>query len=147
MHHLKIIPLLSTLLLSNAAYAEDPIYTSIFSNSAIGGYDPVAYFTTGKPEKGSKQFKLKYKGANWYFSTAEHRRMFQMNPGKYAPQYGGYCAWAVAHNTTAKGDPLQWTIYRDKLYLNYDRKIQADWAANKDQWIQAADANWPKVLE
>lgn len=143
----KIILSLGALLLLTTAAAQDSIYTPLFSSSAVGGYDPVAYFTAGKPEKGKAQFKLKYKGANWYFGSTEHRRMFQMNPGKYAPQYGGYCAWAVAHDTTAKGDPLQWTIHQDKLYLNYDQKIQADWAANKDYLIEAADKNWPKVIQ
>ncbi len=147
MYFQKIILALGTLILLTTAAAQDAIYTSFLSSSAVGGYDPVTYFTDGKPQKGAKQFKLKYKGANWYFTSTEHRRIFQMNPGKYAPQYGGYCAWAVAHDTTAKGDPLQWTIHQDKLYLNYDRKTQRDWDKNKDRWIQLADHHWPKIIQ
>lgn len=143
----KIAMFAGTLLLFAAAAAQDLIYTSFFSSSAVGGYDPVAYFTDGKPVKGNSRFKLRYKGANWYFASAGHRRMFQMNPGKYIPQYGGYCAWAVAHNDTAKGDPLQWTIHDGKLYLNYDQQTQADWNADRDHWIEAADRYWPQVIQ
>lgn len=143
----KLILFLGTSILFSTAASRELIYTPFLSSSAVGGYDPVAYFTDGKPRKGAKQFKLKYKGANWHFTSAEHRRMFQTNPGKYAPQYGGYCAWAVAHDTTARGDPLQWTIHRDKLYLNYDQKTQHDWSKNKDHWIQLADQHWPKIIQ
>ncbi len=143
----KSILLFSLLVFITTARAEAPIYTSFFSNSAVGGYDPVSYFTQGQPVKGKPQFKLRYKAADWYFSSQQHREMFQNNPDKYMPQYGGYCAWAVAHDTTAKGDPLQWTIYQDKLYLNYDKKIQADWAKDKDHWIREANNHWPDVIK
>ena len=148
MNLLKIAILAAILpFITAVAAADDLIYTAFFSNSAVGGYDPVAYFTDGKPVKGNDKIKLKYKGATWYFASTEHRRMFQMNPGKYAPQYGGYCAWAIAHDDTAKGDPLQWTIHKNKLYLNYDRKTRTDWEADKDRWIKAGNSNWPKVIQ
>jgi len=147
MNLLKFSIFTGTLFFFAAAAAQDLIYTPFFSNSAVGGYDPVAYFTDGRPVKGNDRFKLKYKGANWYFASAEHRRMFQMNPGKYTPQYGGYCAWAVAHHDTAKGDPLQWTIHGGKLYLNYDKKTRSDWSADKDHWIRAGDRYWPRIIQ
>lgn len=146
MRHSTPVLLFSLLLLFNNAGAESPVYTSLFSNSAVGGYDPVSYFTEGKAEKGSSRFKLRYKNVDWYFSSRQHREMFQSNPTGYMPQYGGYCAWAVAHGTTAKGDPLQWTVYQGKLYLNYDKEIQADWAKDKNHWIQEANGNWPEVI-
>ncbi len=143
----KIIMLFSALLLFSAVQAEDHIYTGLFSNKALDGHDPVAYFTLGRPVKGQKRFRLKYQGVDWYFSSAEHRRLFQADPEKYAPRYGGYCAWAVAHGTTARGDPRQWTIREGRLYLNYDADIQKDWLADPQRWIREADNNWPAVLE
>jgi YHS domain-containing protein len=119
----------------------------LFSNAAVGGYDPVTYFTQGRPAKGSKAYSLEHEGATWYFISKENRRLFQANPEKYAPRYGGYCAWAVAHGTTARGDPRQWTLYEGKLYLNYDAAIKKDWEQDKPRWIREADRNWPKVLQ
>jgi YHS domain-containing protein len=143
----KIMIFFSTLLLFSTVHAEDRIYTGLFSNTALDGYDPVAYFTLGRPMKGKKRFQLEHQGANWYFSSEEHRRLFQADPEKYAPRYGGYCAWAVAHGTTARGDPHQWTIRQGRLYLNYNADIQKDWLADPQRWIREADNNWPAVLE
>ncbi|WP_456446525.1 YHS domain-containing (seleno)protein [Thiolapillus sp.] len=135
----------SMVLMISSAMAEEAVYTPLFSDTAVGRYDPVAYFTEGHPVKGSKRFPLEYKGATWYFASEEHRQMFQANPGKYAPQYGGYCAWAVAHDTTARGDPLQWTLHEGKLYLNYDAAIRKDWEQDKAHWIREADRFWPTL--
>jgi len=143
----KIMIFFNTLLLFSTVHAEDRIYTGLFSNTALDGYDPVAYFTLGRPMKGKKRFQLEHQGANWYFSSEEHRRLFQADPEKYAPRYGGYRAWAVAHGTTARGDPRQWTIRQGRLYLNYNAKIQKDWLADPQRWIREADNNWPAVLE
>lgn len=123
------------------------VYTSFFSSIAIGGYDTVAYFSKKKPVKGSEKYQTKYKSVVWQFSNLENLKKFKLNPKKYAPQYGGYCSWAVAKNKTAKGDPLQWSIYNNKLYLNYDKKIQNKWLANKKQFIKDADKNFPGVLD
>jgi YHS domain-containing protein len=147
MHKSKISIFFSLLFIFSTGMAEDAIYTSLFSSTAVGGYDPVAYFTEGRPVKGNKAHHLRHQGATWYFASEEHRRLFQANPDRYAPQYGGYCAWAVAHDTTASGDPLQWTIHRGRLYLNYDADIQKDWAKDKAHWIREADRNWPAVLK
>ena len=144
-HWYILFPL--ALLVSLSIRADAPIYTGTFSNTALSGYDTVAYFETGAAAKGSKQHSTEYMGARWLFSSADHLNKFKANPAFYAPQFGGYCAWAVAHNNTAKGDPLQWTLYKDKLYLNYDASIKALWRADKDAKIAAAEANWPAVLE
>jgi len=86
---------------------------------AIKGYDPVAYHKEGKPVKGSNKFELKWKDATWRFASTEHRDLFRADPEKYAPRYGGYCAWAVAQGTTASVDPKNaWKIVDGKLYLN-----------------------------
>ena len=126
--------------------AEDPIYTGSFSNVAAGGYDVTAYFTEAKPVKGKKAFRTEYKGADWYFASEENLDKFTGNPEMYAPQYGGYCAWAVAQGSTASGDPLQWTVHNDKLYLNYDKEVNERWSADKDRFIVDGDKNWPSVL-
>ena len=127
--------------------AESEIYTSFFSSSAVGGYDTVAFFTDKKPVKGLDEYSTSYKGAKWYFSSQKNLEMFAANPEKYAPQYGGYCAWAVAEGDTAKGDPLHWSLYNGKLYLNYNKTIKNRWLNNVDEFITRADANWPKVIE
>jgi hypothetical protein len=83
----------------------------------------------------------------WRFASAEHRDLFVANPEKYAPQYGGYCAYAVSQNSTAGIEPEQFTIVGEKLYLNYNAKIQSRWLDQRDEFIIAADANWPGVIE
>ena len=142
----KVILLLSLLWINNL-FAADPVYTSFFSNSALGGYDAVAYFTQGKPQPGKKQFTFKYQGVNWLFSSAQHLNMFKANPQQYAPQYGGYCAWAVAEkNDLVSGDPLRWNIVAGKLYLNYDQEIQTKWQKNIPGFIAQGDIAWPKLV-
>lgn len=147
--NLSIIPkiLFSLLLiLSFQAQAESKIYTAFFSNLAVSGYDTVAYFREGKPVKGSDDFTTKYQGAVWQFKNQSNLDAFLLAPESYAPQYGGYCAWAVAQNSTAKGDPLQWYISDGKLYLNYNEDIRTKWLNDKDSLITKADKNWPAVI-
>jgi len=127
--------------------ADDPVYTGIFSNKAVGGYDTVAYFTEKKPVKGSSKFKSEYKGAEFLFSSAENKALFDAEPDAYAPQYGGYCAWAVSQGYTASGDPKSWTVDNGKLYLNYNRKILDRWLKDVPGFVELGDSNWPKVLE
>lgn len=135
------------MLLSGVVYAQDPIYTGFFSNKALNGYDTVAYFTDNKPIKGDEKYVTEYKGANWYFSSAEHLSMFKENPEKYAPQYGGYCAWAVAAKSDfASGDPNQWSLIDGKLYLNYNADVKADWDKDPQGFIKKGDQNWPKLI-
>ena len=135
------------LLLSTLSVADDEIYTGIFSSKALDGYDTVAYFTENKPVKGSSDYKTKYKGADWYFSSNENRQTFIANPEKYAPQYGGYCAWAVsAKNDFAPGDPEEWSLVDGKLYLNYNDDIKTQWEADQANHIVQADKNWPALI-
>ncbi|MCP5161710.1 MAG: YHS domain-containing protein [Hahellaceae bacterium] len=140
------ILLVFSVVFSPSLFAKSPIYTAFFSDLAVSGYDTVAYFTEGKPVKGESSFSTEYQGAKWLFSSQAHLDKFKAEPQKYAPQYGGYCAWAVANNDTAKGDPLQWYLQDGKLYLNYDAEIRAKWLKDKDALIIKADANWPAVL-
>ncbi|MBT0956105.1 YHS domain-containing protein [Alphaproteobacteria bacterium KMM 3653] len=114
---------------------------------AIKGYDPVAYFTEEKPVEGSADFTHEYNGATWRFASAENRDMFVADPEAYAPQYGGYCAFALSKNAIATSDPDAWTVYEGKLYLNYSLKVRGFWLEDVPGNIALADANWPSVLE
>lgn len=135
----------AVMLSGNAAAAVDEIYTGFFSNKAIKGYDAVAYFTEGMPVEGSAEFSMEYKGAQWLFSSQENLQMFRADPEAYAPQYGGYCAFAVANGETASAEPELWTIHDGKLYLNYNRSINAQWRDNMESFIEQADSNWPTI--
>ena len=85
-------------------------------------------------------------GSKWYFASAANRDAFAADPAKYAPQYGGYCAWAVSQGYTAKIDPEAWKIVDGKLYLNYSKSIQEKWVAGGvDRLIAAGDGNWPGI--
>lgn len=113
---------------------------------AIRGYDPVAYFKQRRPIRGNSKFETEYKGAVFRFANAENLADFNAKPAKFAPQYGGYCAWAVSHGYTASIDPDAWTIEGDKLYLNYSLRVRSQWEADKQNRITLADENWPAVL-
>lgn len=143
--------ILSAALVSGAvlqgAAAKEPVYTSTFSNLALSGYDPVGYFSEGKPVEGKSGFQLEWQGAIWRFSSQENLEAFRNDPAAYAPQYGGYCAWAVSQGYTASADPTAWRIVDGKLYLNYSAGIQERWEKDIAGHIKNADANWPKVLE
>jgi YHS domain-containing protein len=115
------------------------------SNQAIRGYDPVAYFTAGKPVKGDQRFTFHWKEADWYFSSKEDLNLFMKDPQKYAPQYGGYCAYGMSEAKKAPTDPSAWTIVNGKLYLNYSLQVEESWKKNQKQRIGQADKNWPQI--
>jgi hypothetical protein len=117
------------------------------SSGAIRGHDPVAYFTQGAPIKGSEKIVFEWKGAKWRFANAENRDLFAKSPEKYAPQYGGYCAYGVAQNYAVSIDPEAWRIVDGKLYLNYSKGVQRDWNKDVPGYIRKADTNWPNVLK
>jgi len=127
-----------------ALAAVDPVNKNIFG-TALKGYDAVAYFKEGKPVKGKDEFRYDWIGAKWYFASAANRDEFAKTPEKYAPQFGGYCAWAVAHNYTANIDPEAWRIVDGKLYLNYSKDVQKKWEADVPGFIKQANENWPKL--
>lgn len=129
-----------------ASARDAEIYTGIFSSLAVGGYDAVAYFRENRPVKGKAEFSMQYKGATWQFASADNLNAFKANPTAYAPQYGGYCAWAVSQNYTASGDPLVWKIVNGRLFLNYDQSVQTTWEKDIPGHIASADKNWPGVL-
>lgn len=128
------------------AAKEPPVYTSLFGRAGAGGHDVVAYFTEGKPVPGDKAFTHSWNGAEWRFASAANRDLFAAAPEKYAPQYGGYCAWAVSQGYTASGDPKFWKVVDNRLYLNYDNDVQKKWEKDIPGFIVSADKNWPTVL-
>jgi YHS domain-containing protein len=113
---------------------------------AIKGYDPVAYFTDSRPVRGMPEFKYVWKRSEWRFASSDHLEMFKKNPEKYAPRYGGYCAYAVSQGKTADIDPEAWTISEGKLYLNLDKDVHRLWEKNRQEYIRKADEHWPRML-
>lgn len=134
-------------LVGSSAHALEPINKTLFGGLAVKGYDPEAYFQAGKPVKGSKEFSYIWQGATWLFATAQHRDQFVAAPDRFAPQYGGYCAWAVSQGYTADIDPEAWKIVEGRLFLNYSPKIQARWQADLTNLVNAADHHWPDLLK
>ncbi len=122
--------------------ASGPVFTGNTPGIAINGYDTVAYITEGKPVEGSSDHSHKWKDVEWRFASAENKALFVANPQKYAPQYGGFCAYAVANGSTAKTEPDAFTVVDKKLYLNYDKNIQSRWERDKVQYIKDGDKNW-----
>jgi hypothetical protein len=112
---------------------------------AIKGFDPVAYFTEGKPLQGLPEYETVWKGATWRFVNDEHRTMFIRSPEQYAPRYGGYCAYAVSRGKTADIDPDAWTIVNHRLYLNLNKDVQGLWDRDRQEYIRKADQNWPHL--
>lgn len=135
------------LVVAGPAAAKSEINKSFFGDVAIEGTDPVAYFTDNKPVKGSANFAHQWKGAEWRFKSAANRDAFAAAPDKYAPQFGGYCAWAVSQGYTATIDPEAWTIVGERLYLNYSKGVQAQWRQDIPGNIALGRENWPGVLD
>lgn len=113
---------------------------------AIGGYDPVAFFTQGAAVKGNEAIRAEWKGAQWYFGNEEHKNAFLAEPAKYAPQYGGYCAYGTADGHKAPTMADTWTIIDGKLYFNYNKKVKELWNKDTKGYIGQADKNWPLIM-
>ena len=144
---MKKIAVFFSVLVSSFLYASDSVNTTWRGNLAIKGYDAVAYFLENAAVKGDKAHQTEWEGANWRFSSAENLALFEADPASYAPQYGGYCAWAVANGKTANIDPEQFAVVNGKLYLNYNKKIQKAWLADQAALIQSADRIWPTLID
>ena len=114
-------------------------------NLALGGYDPVAYFTLGKATAGKTEFSAVHEGATYRFASAAHRATFVTIPARYLPQYGGYCAYAASQGYKADADPKAWHVIDGRLFVNYNASVAKSWAAKSADYIKAGDANWPRV--
>ena len=117
------------------------------SGKAIRGYDPVAYFTEAKLVLGKDEFVYNWNNTNWHFASQQNLDSFKVNPEKYAPQYGGYCAYGLSDGHKAPTSPDAWTIVNGKLYLNYNIKVKEYWSKNRDERIEKANKNWPDIKD
>lgn len=111
----------------------------------LDGYDVVAYFTEERAVKGDSAFALDYMGATFHFVSEEHRALFEADPERYLPQYGGYCAYGLVKGKLLKVEPDQFTIHNGKLYLNYNGSIRKKWLNKVGSYIPKADKNWEKL--
>lgn len=134
------------LFVTPAAAEKPPVNASFFGSIAIAGTDPVAYFKEGRAVEGKADFSHNWQGAMWHFKDAANRDAFAAAPEKYAPQFGGYCAWAVSQGYTADIDPEAWSVVNGKLYLNYSIGVRARWNKDIPGNIAKGEANWPRVL-
>ena len=144
---IKLITAFLILTISIPVFAEAPIETGTFNNKAIYGFDTVAYFTDNKAVKGDKKISHQWRGADWFFATTEHRNMFVAEPEKYAPQYGGYCAYAMSDGRLVGIDEDAFTIHEGKLYLNYSMSVMKEWRGQMLQFIAEADPIYPTLVD
>lgn len=128
-----------------AVAAEPPVFAD--RGIAINGIDPVAYFTRAAPVAGQAGRAVDWNGARWLFSSDETRETFAADPTRYAPAFGGYCAWAVSRGYIADTVPEAWTIHDGRLYLNASLRIRRRWERDIPGNIALAEANWPAVLD
>ena len=138
----RVIAIAALSLLSTAALAGEFFETD---GVALRGYDPVAYFASAEPQQGQAQYSYEYKGSKFYFASDANRRAFMAMPEKYAPQFGGYCAFGTAQGYKVSTQPDAFAIVKHKLYLNYDKKVQKIWQQDVPGNIQQAEKNWPEV--
>lgn len=113
---------------------------------ALRGYDPVAYFTIGKPTPGDKQFTATYDGAQYLFASAANRDAFVAEPAKFAPAYGGFCAMGAVFGKKLDTDPTLWRVVDGKLYLNVGEPAQKRWLEDVPGNITKANENWPSIM-
>ena len=144
---LAAVALLSAIPASTPAFAKPAPEVNIEADGlAARGYDVTAYFLQGQAVRGNKAHQLQYKGVTWRFASAESLARFKADPAAYAPQFGGYCAWAVSQGYVAPGDPEQWKVVDGKLYLNFNARAKELWEADQADAIKRGHANWPGVL-
>lgn len=129
-----------------SAHAGDLVYKSKSWPAALGGYDTVSYFTESGPVEGSSEFSTTYLGQEWFFANQANLDAFVADPDAYRPQYGGYCAWAMAKGQKAPGKPTYFDIVDGKLYLNFNKGIQKKWRKDIPGFIEKADPQWAKLV-
>jgi YHS domain-containing protein len=139
----KISFLLILSVWSIIAIAQKEIFTK--EGDAINRYDAVAYFTEGKAVPGETVFTFQWKDARWFFASQKNLDAFKKDPEKYAPQFGGYCAYGMSRGYKAQTSPDAWTVVDGKLYLNYNVEVRELWNKDQPAMINKANANWPTV--
>ena len=139
-----VLTLLSAL--SSIATAKDLLNLD-GNRVAIQGYDPVAFFTNNRPVKGNPQFQSDYRGAKYYFASAEHKAAFDKDPAKYEPQFGGYCAYGASQGHPAPIKIEAWQIVNGRLLMQYDLSIKDKFNKEQQGNLDKADHNWPGIVE
>ena len=137
--------ILAAVILVNAHAQRSQVY--IANGKAIKGYDPVAFFTESKPVMGQDSLTLQWNGAAWYFADRKNLESFRSAPERYAPQYGGYCAYGTAQGHKAPTEADTWTVLDGKLYFNYNQKVKEMWSKDRPGMIKKADKNWPMIKD
>ncbi len=123
-------------------YSAQTIVRKITNASAMAGYDPVAYFLGKRALKGKNEFRYELGGLKWLFCSQANLVAFKANPQKYTPQYGGLCAFGISENRKVYANPHAWTIFDDKLYLNYNLKVRELWLCDISVRIQKGNKFW-----
>ena len=141
----RFLPFAALFALAMTAGAQTLVNTDR-SGLALQGYDPVSYFTDNAATEGSSDITSTSGGATYRFASAEHKQMFDADPAKYTPQFGGYCAYAVSRGDTASIDPEAFQIVDGRLLLQYSKSILATFNKDTSANLSKADANWPKLL-
>ena len=134
-------------LLSASAFAGELVNVSGVSKVAVSGYDTVAFFTDAKPVNGSAFITAEFRGAKYFFATEEHKKLFKDSPNKYAPQFGGYCAFGVANSKLFPVDVSTWQVRNEKLYLTLNQDILKQFNADFQGNVAKADKNWPRLVK
>ena len=136
----RFLALAPLCLVAAGAMAADEVFVA--DSVAIRGYDPVAYFTEGAPVKGEPQFRHEWNGVEWQFASRENLERFKADPERFAPQFGGFCAFGMSRGYKVGIDPAAFTVRDGKLYLNYSLPVQATWLKDTDAYIDKAEVNW-----
>jgi len=124
------------------SWGHNKVNVPMFSNQAINGYDAVAYFTENKAIVGIEEHVYNWNNTMWYFSTKTNKDLFATNPEKYAPEYGGYCSFAISKGFTANSDPNTFEIINNKLFLFSDENIKSDWMSDQENNLNQCNLNW-----
>jgi YHS domain-containing protein len=143
----KLLILIFALVLVTSAASAKQLLNLDRNGVAIQGYDPVAFFTDHKPVRGDAQFQSQYNGAKYYFASADHKALFDKEPAKYEPQFGGYCAYGVSHGDRAPIKIEAWQIVNGRLLMQYDLDVRDDFNKDTQGTLKKADNNWPGLVE
>jgi len=142
---IKSVAIAATLAISSVSFAADIDVSTNANDLALHGYDAVSYFTDSKATKGNKKYTASYKSAIYQFSSEDNRNKFKMNPEKFAPQFGGFCAMGVALNKKLETDPTAWKIVEGKLYLNLNKAVQKKWLSDVPGHLTSANRIWSGI--
>ena len=143
---LRPVALAAVFLITPFAFAADPIDVDA-NGVAIKGYDPVSYFTVGEATMGKTDFSTQYQGASYRFASAENRELFLANPEKYAPAFGGFCAFGTTFSKKIPTDPQAWKIVDGRLYLNSGAKAHELWQNDTSGNISKANDLWMAIKD